>query len=61
MGERVTTYKQNTYYLRVKDLLLTDKTLVCVMMKTYKCTFEEIFQSKKDVSISILYYQSAIC
>lgn len=31
------------------------------MMKTYKCTFEEIFQSKKDVSISILYYQSVIC
>lgn len=36
MGERVTTYKQNTYYLRVKDLLLTDKTLVCFMTKTYK-------------------------
>lgn len=31
------------------------------MMKTYKCTFEEIFQSKKNVIISILYYQSAIC
>lgn len=31
------------------------------MMKAYKCTFEEIFQSKKNVIISILYYQSAIC
>jgi hypothetical protein len=30
------------------------------MMKTYKCTFEEIFQSKKNVIISISYYQSVI-
>ena len=38
-GDKVTTYKQKSYYLQARGLLLTSNALICITSLTYKSYF----------------------